>query len=89
MKYMNANSILPKHLIIEIQKYIQGETLYIPKKQDNYQKWGYLNGTRNRIDQQNSQIRDSFLNGMSMKDLAKEHYLSIETIKKIVYTSEK
>jgi len=31
MKYVNASNILPKKLIAEIQKYVQGETLYIPK----------------------------------------------------------
>jgi hypothetical protein len=29
MKYVKANTILPKKLIVEIQKYVQGETIYI------------------------------------------------------------
>ena len=32
MKYKNAGAILPSRLIEEIQKYVQGEILYIPKK---------------------------------------------------------
>ena len=32
MKYKNAAAVLPTELIEEIQKYIQGEFLYIPKK---------------------------------------------------------
>ena len=32
MKYKNAVAVLPTELIEEIQKYIQGEFLYIPKK---------------------------------------------------------
>lgn len=32
MKYINANMILPEKLIEEIQKYIQGKYIYIPKK---------------------------------------------------------
>lgn len=31
MSYINANDILPKELINEIQKYVQGVNLYIPK----------------------------------------------------------
>lgn len=31
MKYTNATKVLPEELIEEIQKYVQGETLYIPK----------------------------------------------------------
>ena len=33
MKYKNANSILPAELIESIQKYVQGEYIYIPIKE--------------------------------------------------------
>lgn len=33
MTYVKATNILPEELISEIQKYIQGETIYIPKPQ--------------------------------------------------------
>ena len=32
MKYKNAGEILPPHLVEEIQKYVQGVFLYVPKK---------------------------------------------------------
>lgn len=32
MKYKNANEILPAELVEELQKYIQSEFVYIPKK---------------------------------------------------------
>lgn len=32
MKYKNAGEILPPELVEEIQKYVQGAFLYIPKK---------------------------------------------------------
>lgn len=35
MNYENANTILPEHLVEELQKYIQGEYLYIPVKKDS------------------------------------------------------
>ena len=38
MKYVKANAVLPESLITEIQKYIQGETIYIPKQAKHY-KW--------------------------------------------------
>ncbi|WML42394.1 hypothetical protein RCG19_20310 [Neobacillus sp. OS1-2] len=40
MKYVNASNILPDKLLAEIQKYVQGETLYIPKPEKTYRKWG-------------------------------------------------
>ncbi|MEY9971170.1 hypothetical protein ABH966_001536 [Lysinibacillus sp. RC46] len=30
MAYKKASVILPKELLLEIQKYVQGETIYIP-----------------------------------------------------------
>lgn len=46
MKYTNANKILPEKLINEIQKYVQGETIYIPKQETEYEKWGARSGGR-------------------------------------------
>lgn len=89
MKYMNANKVLPEKLIVEIQKYIQGETLYIPKLETEYRKWGTSSGGRQLLDRRNAAIRNSFINGSSIPQLAKEYYLSTETIKKIVYSHKK
>ncbi|RXT05258.1 CD3324 family protein [Ammoniphilus sp. CFH 90114] len=86
MKYVNATAILPEELILEIQKYIQGETLYIPKPEANYRKWGTRSGGRKMIDQRNTSIRCKFRDGVSISQLAEEYFLSIETIKKIVYS---
>jgi Mor family transcriptional regulator len=86
MKYVNANNILPEKLILEIQKYVQGETIYIPKPETTYRKWGTLSGGRNQLDQRNANIKSAFMSGKGIQDLADEYFLSIETIKKIVYS---
>ncbi len=39
MKYKNAQDIFPDELLKEIQKYADGETIYIPKIQAKKQ-WG-------------------------------------------------
>ncbi|MEH7106499.1 MULTISPECIES: CD3324 family protein [Bacillaceae] len=89
MKYMNANKVLPEKLVLEIQKYVQGETLYIPKPETKHQKWGTSSGGRKLLDYRNATIRNSFFSGSSIEQLAKEHFLSTETIKKIVYSHKK
>lgn len=89
MKYTNAANVLPKNLIMEIQKYIQGETLYIPKQESEYKNWGSLSGGRQLLDQRNEAIRDAFNSNSSIEQLAKKHFLSIDTIKKIVYSHKK
>ncbi|XRG77676.1 CD3324 family protein [Rossellomorea sp. GAMAL-10_SWC] len=86
MAYIKATAILPEKLLLEIQKYVQGETLYIPKSEKVHKKWGSRSGTRKLIDNRNKAIKDAFKNGQSIEQLAKEYFLSIETIKKIVYT---
>ncbi|WP_404451767.1 hypothetical protein LG329_15705 [Virgibacillus necropolis] len=86
MSYVKANNILPEKLIIEIQKYVQGETIYIPKTESNYQKWGTCSGGRKAIDERNACIRNDFKNGKSISQLADNYFLSPETVKKIVYS---
>ncbi|WP_164669740.1 CD3324 family protein [Virgibacillus doumboii] len=85
MAYIQAKKVLPEELIVELQNYIQGETVYIPKKKDNYQGWGTCSGGRKLIDQRNTAIKNAFDSGESIGDLAREYCLSIETVKKIVY----
>ncbi|NRD77074.1 hypothetical protein HPT25_06130 [Bacillus sp. BRMEA1] len=89
MKYMNASEVLPENLILEIQKYVQGKTLYIPKPETEYRKWGTSSGGRRLLDRRNEAIRNSFISGSSIEQLANEYYLSTETIKKIVYSHKK
>ena len=38
MKYINADIILPNHLIEELQKYTQGNYIYIPVKKEKHKK---------------------------------------------------
>ncbi|KLV27645.1 hypothetical protein ABW02_05710 [Niallia circulans] len=86
MKYTNAMNVLPEKLILEIQKYVQGETLYIPKQENAHKKWGTSSGGRLMLDRRNNAIKAAFVNGSTVQALAKEYHLSTETIKKIVYS---
>lgn len=86
MAYRKATAILPEKLISEIQKYVQGETIYIPKPESSHQKWGTRSGTRKWIDDRNASIKRAFKKGRTIDQLAEEYHLSIETIKKIVYS---
>jgi Mor family transcriptional regulator len=86
VNYMNAGIILPDNLVVEIQKYIQGGYLYIPSQGQTRKKWGENSGNRNYIRNRNEDICWKHKNGYKIKDLAKEFFLSIDSIKKIVYT---
>ena len=85
MKYVKAQTIFPESLLIEIQKYVQGEMIYIPKSPINYIKWGANTNTKSTLALRNKSIVQSFKTGTSITELAKLFCLSEDTIKKIVY----
>ncbi|MCR1843371.1 CD3324 family protein [Murimonas intestini] len=87
MRYLNASEILPDELLREIQKYTQGETLYIPKENER-KKWGENSGSRSYYIERNSKILEKYReNGCSMQELADEFNLSVESIRKIIFKS--
>ena len=84
MKYKKATDILPDKLLKEVQKYIEGESLYIPKT-NNRKKWGEETGSKRFYLQRNEEIRNKFFHKIPIETLAEEYGLSYETIRKIVY----
>lgn len=88
MQYKNGREVLPERLLKEIQQYIQGELLYIPKNQQRA-GWGEVNGTRSQIVQRNQEIYQFYLNGYSMEELEEQYNLSVDSIRKIIYKMRK
>ncbi|HAX50571.1 MAG TPA: hypothetical protein DEG06_01745 [Lachnospiraceae bacterium] len=84
MDYKKGSEVLPAHLLKEIQKYVDGSLVYIPKKSGRA-GWGSLSGARQAIDKRNQRILYLFLQGASIQELAEEFHLGEDTIKKIVY----
>lgn len=84
MKYKNAAEILPPGLLRDVQRYIEGELLYIPRS-DAKQEWGAVSGSKKFYLERNSQIRELFRSGRSVEELARKFGLSGSTIKKIIY----
>jgi Mor family transcriptional regulator len=89
MRYVKAETILPDNLVREIQKYIQGEYIYIPSENIARKRWGEKSGNRDFLQKRNEEICDKYKSGYSMADLAKEYFLSIDSIKKIVYAKNR
>jgi Mor family transcriptional regulator len=82
VKYVNAEVILPENLLVEIQKYIQGKYLYIPCQP---QARKISRRDSDYIRYRNENICKRYKSGCKVKDLAEEYYLSVDSIKKIVY----
>lgn len=85
-RYKKAETVLPKELLDEIQKYVQGAYLYIPSGSEGRRAWGEKSGARKELAARNSAIRADFQAGSSIDELSETYFLSVNTIKKIVYT---
>ena len=89
MKYHNANNILPEYLLLKIQEYVQGEYLYIPTLETSHKSWGEISGTRENLYSRNEEICDKYKKGLNINELAEEYFLSVHSIKKIIYDKNK
>ncbi|WP_425449213.1 CD3324 family protein [Dethiothermospora halolimnae] len=87
MKYISGNDIFPKELLKEIQAYAKGQLVYIPKPKESRKKWGENSGNRKYLDCRNEKIIEKFNKGTTINQLAEEFYLSVHSIKKIVYSN--
>jgi len=88
MKYVKAKAVFPQALLDEIQKYVQGEMVYIPKPPSTYKEWGTNTGAKDTRNQRNANIVQVFQSGATIAQLAEMFNLSEDTIKKIVYTKQ-
>ena len=82
--YKNGKDILPERLLKELQKYIQGENIYIPKTEER-KGWGESNGTRIAIRERNLEIYNLYKKGTKVFDIAEVYNLSEDSIRKIVF----
>ena len=84
MKYINAAEILPGQLLKELQTYVDGEVLYIPRVSVK-KEWGATSGARTFYRERNKEIQKLFQEGYSIDVLTERYGLAYSTIKKIVY----
>ena len=88
MSYINAEEVLPKHLMEEIQKYIDGQLIYIPRKNENVLAWGEKNGTKEKLAERNQMIVNRFYSGETITELSQAYYLSEKRIQGIIHEYE-
>ena len=75
---------LPTDLIEKIQEYVDGETVYIPRKSASRRKWGESTGNHSSLDERNTEIYKKYIEGKSVKELSEEYYISTQGIYKIL-----
>lgn len=86
MKYENARDIFPPELLAQIQRYVSGKAIYIPSPEPK--KWGESSGYRRYLRDRNRDIRRDFAAGQPINVLAERYCLSVESIRRIVYSKK-
>lgn len=84
MGYIKAVDVLPDELISEIQKYIDGQMLYVPRKCEEHAGWGEKSGIRERLEKRDKKIVDEYVSGKAIPDLSRAYYLSEKSIQRII-----
>lgn len=84
MGYKKAVDCLPQEVIELIQQYVDGENIYIPKKENERQQWGAKTRTRQELRKRNRQIFQDYLSGKTLEELEVTYFLSGKSIQRII-----
>ena len=84
MSYSKATDLIPAELLNEIQKYVDGEFIYIPRKESNKKSWGTNTTTKQDLNTRNKEIYHDYQAGMDINALSDNYYLSVKSIQRIL-----
>lgn len=84
MSYIKAEDILPEEVIALIQQYVDGESIYIPRKAGKRLSWGCNTDYRAELRRRNECIRREYAQGASVQRLAKRYHLTDKSIRRIL-----
>lgn len=89
MGYRKAEEILPMEVIEIIQRYVDGENIYIPRIQENRKQWGSQTSFQVEMMERNHNIYQDYLKGEKSSTLARKYFLSEKSIQRIVRDMKK
>lgn len=84
MSYASAREIFPEDILKIIQQYVDGECIYIPRKEENKMAWGEITKSKEELLVRNKRIYEEYLSGISIQNLSETYYLSPKTIQRII-----
>lgn len=84
MSYRRAEEILPLEIIEMIQQYVEGESIYIPRKPGQRAAWGSNSHIRQEISSRNRCIYEDYVAGLPVYELAEKYFLSEKSIQRII-----
>lgn len=84
MSYIKAMDVLPEELVDRVQHYIDGQYIYIPRKEGCKKAWGEKTKSREKTAARNREIYRKYAAGSSVGFLSETYYLSPKSIWKIL-----
>jgi Ser/Thr protein kinase RdoA (MazF antagonist) len=84
VKYVNGQKVLPKKLLNEIRKYIEGAYLYIPKSDMKKNKWGEKTNYRSEMLLRNQRIYDKYMQRGDILAITECFHLSAQSVRRII-----
>ena len=84
MGYRKAEQILPNEIIELIQNYVDGECIYIPRKENARRNWGENTNIRKELKERNLSIYLDYQGGMKETQIAEKYFLSVKSIQRII-----
>lgn len=82
MKYINANQILPQKLLEELQRYVQGQYIYIPIKEKSNKN--STTSYKIELKKRDAHIYTKYLEGVNTRQLSQRYNLSESSIRRII-----
>ena len=89
MRYARGQDILPAKLLIQLQQYIDGAYLYIPRKKENRLTWGERTHSKEETAARNRAIFLEAEAGVGISALAKNYFLAEKTVRRILLEERK
>jgi len=87
VSYIKAEEVLPEELIRQIQEYIDGVYIYIPRKPGTRHNWGQETDYKAELKVRNDCIRSDHAAGASVQTLSWKYHLSEKSIRRILQKS--
>ena len=84
MSYIKAEDVLPDKLICQIQQYVDGAYIYIPRKPGNRHAWGQKTAYKGELRDRNRRILCDYAQGVSVSELCVKYHLSDKSIRRIL-----
>ena len=84
MSHIKADKILPEDQIRQIQEYVDGVYIYIPRKPGTRHPWGQETDYKAELKVRNDRIRKDHEAGEGIAPLSKKYHLSEKSIRRIL-----